>query len=140
MEKPTMQHEEGTEVPFMDRPTKPRRRGDLIAIVMGEVVRTEEEEEEEEETTRLFWTLGRVTNARDNGTVTAWRRFGQHFVDKEVPARGAGVGADRIDMRAVESDMAARLAKNANANEFENLDALNSYLLQFMKATDGQQI
>ncbi|WP_233874938.1 hypothetical protein [Paraburkholderia adhaesiva] len=136
MEKPTMQHEEGTEVPFMDRPTKPRRRGDLIAIVMGEFVPTEEEEEP----TRLFWTLGRVTQAQENGTVTAWRRFGQHFVDKEVPARGAGVGADRIDMRAVESDMAARLAKNANANEFENLDALNSYLLQFMKATDGQQI
>ncbi|MGF6604357.1 hypothetical protein P3T23_009112 [Paraburkholderia sp. GAS448] len=122
--------------PFLNKPTKPSRRGDLVAVVMGEVVHAEEEGE----TTRLFWTLGRVTHADDNGTVAAWRRFGQHFVDREVPARCGGVGVHRIDMRAVESDMAARLAKNAKANEFEDLDALNRHLLPFMKKVEGQRI
>ncbi|MBB5450977.1 hypothetical protein HDG36_002517 [Paraburkholderia sp. Kb1A] len=136
MEKPTTRHEQGTQTPFMSKPTKPSRRGDLVAIVMGEVVYTEEQGE----TTRLFWTLGRVTHADDNGTVSAWRRFGQHFIDKEVPARCGGVGAHRIDMHAVEGDMVARLAKNAKANEFEDLDALNSYLLPFMKTIDRQRI
>lgn len=120
----------------MNKPNKPSRRGDLVAVVMGEITHGGEGEE----TTRLFWTLGRVTYADENGTVAAWRRFGQHFVDREVPSRCGGVGAHRIDMRAFESDMAARLATNAKANEFEDLDALNSYLLPFMKTIEGQRI
>ena len=113
----------------MKKEIKPSRRGDLVVVTIGEL----EHDGDEARISRYFCTLGRVILADDKGTVMAYRRFGAHFVDKEVPKLCFGVGAQRIDMRAIEADMVARTTTDPKANEFADLDAVNTYVLNFMK-------
>jgi hypothetical protein len=113
----------------MKKEIRPARRGDLVAVEVAELVHRGDETE----MGRCYWTLGRVTLVNDSGTVMAYRRFGTHFVDRGVPLLCFGVGAHRLDMRAIESDMIARVAKDAKANELADLDAVNTYVLGFMK-------
>ncbi|WP_233874181.1 hypothetical protein [Paraburkholderia adhaesiva] len=115
----------------MNRKNKPARRGDLVVVQMAELAT----QDGEIEIKRCFLTLGRVTLANEKGTVMAYRRFGRHFVDREVPEQCAGVNAQRIDMQAIERDMTARIAKNPTANEFADLETLEAYLCTFMKET-----
>ena len=119
----------------MKKEIKPARRGDLVAVQVAELVHRGDETE----MGRCFWTLGRVTLANDSGTVMAYRTFGSHFVDREVPSLCFGVGAHRLDMRAIENDMIARVTKDAMANEFADLDAVNTYVCTFMKAVQTRE-
>jgi hypothetical protein len=116
-----------------ERVNKRATRGSLFATCFLEAVTRGDETE----ITGGFWTLGRVTMVGEDGSVTGYRRFGEHFVRRDSARDSFGVGLDRIDMQAIASDMAARLAKVEKANEFEDFNLLNAYVRGFLREKPG---